>query len=87
MSERPPAPVTDVTREAADELPGFPDPCVPGTERGTFPELVRDGRRMAPKWAAPHAAEHPPVAPSSIHGTKVPQASSDAVAGMPEYGS
>jgi hypothetical protein len=77
----------DVTREAADELPGFPDPDVPGTEQGTFPELVRDCRRMARKWAAPHSAAHAPVAPSSIHGTKVPQASSDVVARMPEYGS
>ncbi|MBV9025198.1 MAG: hypothetical protein JO362_15725 [Streptomycetaceae bacterium] len=72
--------------EAVDELPGFPDPDVPGTEQSTLLELVRDCRRMAPQWTAPHAAAHAPVAPSSIHGTKVPQASSDVVAEMPEYG-
>jgi hypothetical protein len=82
MTER-----TPVTPEATDELPGFPDPDVPGAEQGTLRELVRDCRRMAPKWAAPHAAAHVPVAPSRIHGTQVPQASSDVVAKMPEYGS
>ncbi len=64
------------------ELPGFP-----GAPECSAAELLSDCRRMAPGWtSAPHAAPEAPVPPSSIHGTRVSEASAHAVDAMPDYG-
>ena len=80
MSAQRPQPAAD---RAAPELPGFP-----GAPDESAAELLSDCRRMTSRWAvAPRRAAGAPVPPSSIHGTRVPQASAHAVDAMPEYGS
>ncbi|AEW93655.1 MULTISPECIES: hypothetical protein [Streptomycetaceae] len=67
------------------EFPGYPG--VGRGAEGSAAELIDDCRRTAARWTkAPRAAERAAVSPAQIHGTRVPDASADAVRAMSDYG-
>ncbi|MER6213946.1 hypothetical protein ACGFY6_04395 [Streptomyces sp. NPDC048387] len=64
---------TQYTEYTADVRPGFA-------------RLLGDCARMAPHWAAAPGPRPARVAPSQIHGVRVPPASVRLIAATAEYG-
>ncbi|MGW0394168.1 hypothetical protein ACWDYJ_25440 [Streptomyces sp. NPDC003042] len=54
--------------------------------RPGFATLLGDCARMAPHWAVPRAPRPVRVAPSQIHGVRVPSASARLIASTAAYG-
>ncbi|MFJ3200676.1 hypothetical protein [Streptomyces sp. NPDC086989] len=54
--------------------------------RPAFARLLGDCARMAPHWAVPADPRPDRVAPSQIHGIRVPAASARLIASTAEYG-
>ncbi|MFJ6936012.1 hypothetical protein [Streptomyces sp. NPDC101132] len=56
-----------------------------GAEPG-MAELLGDCARMAPHWTVPAEPRPDRVAPSQIHGVRVPSSSVRLIAGTAQYG-
>ncbi|WP_284579605.1 hypothetical protein [Streptomyces sp. 2P-4] len=54
--------------------------------RPGFARLLGDCARMAPHWAVPAGPRPDRVAPSRIHGVRVPAASARLIASTAQYG-
>ncbi|MFF3563143.1 hypothetical protein ACFYXS_24160 [Streptomyces sp. NPDC002574] len=61
-------------------------PAAPLGEPETLAELLGDCRKMAQHWETPATPKVSRVAPSTLHGITVPEASAHVVEGMAEYG-
>ncbi|HET9381535.1 MAG TPA: hypothetical protein VFP69_11980 [Streptomyces sp.] len=65
----------------------LPHPAGTGADEDAGLAVLRgDCARMAPHWAVPEPGAGRPVAPSLIHGVRVPAASARLLDAMSDYG-